>query len=172
VNAENSTLSGIMQAITAQTGMTVDGLTNDQRIFGTYGPASPREVLSALLDGMGYNVMMVGNQSNGAPRQLLLTPRSGGPASGGPANGAGRSMPVHSNNSDDDDDTSSQDSQDTTPLPPRPDVNQQQPPQQPPAGQPGQGQGQGQVKTPQQMLQELQQLRQQQQQQLQQSNPQ
>ena len=59
VNADNSALSGILHDISAKTGMTVDGLSRDQRIFGSYGP-SAREVLSALLDGLGYNVMMAG----------------------------------------------------------------------------------------------------------------
>lgn len=162
VNAENSTLSGIMRDITAQTGMTVDGLSKDQRIFGNYGPASPREVLSALLNGLDYNIVMVGDQANGAPRRLLLTPRTAAPANGVSAAGPMRQNAQQNNDADDDDDTPQQEIPDN--APPRPDMN---PGQEPPA-QPGQ------VKTPQQMLQELQQLRQRQQQQLQQqqSNPQ
>jgi len=157
VIAENSTLSGIMHDITAKTGMTVEGLSTDQRIFGTYGPSNPREVLYSLLNGMGYNIMMVGDQSNGAPRQLLLSPRTGKPDnSGRPNNGGhGEIQPIQQSNADEDD--SSQDTQDN--APPQPDVNQE--PQTPP----------GQVKSPQQMLQELQQLRQRQQQQLQQQQP-
>jgi hypothetical protein len=170
IKAENSTLSGILHEVSSETGMTVDGLSKDQRIFGNYGPASPREVLSALLDGLGYNVLMVGDQSNGAPRQLLLTQRTAGPASGNHS----VEQPIRqSNSSSDDDDDATPDTQDNVPMPPRPvpaqpEVNQEQPPATPP-------QGQGQVKTPQQMLQELQQMRQQQQQQQiqqQQSNPQ
>jgi hypothetical protein len=163
VKAENSQLSEILHNISAKTGMTVDGLSRDQRIFGTYGPAGAREVLSALLDGLGYNVMMVGTLDNGAPRTLTLTPRTGGSTTTG-----NRSMPVarQQNNNSDDEDDSVPDQQDT-PLPPRPEPNPPeaiQPPdqqQQQPAN-PGQP---GQVKTPQQMLQELQQMRQQQQQQ-------
>lgn len=158
VTAENSTLSGIMRDITAKTGMTVEGLSKDQRIFGTYGPSNPREVLYSLLNGMGYNIMMVGDQSNGAPRQLLLSPRSGRPDNGS----HGEVQPVQQSNGNGDEDDDTVQEQDT-PLPPRPDVNQER--QTPP----------GQVKTPQQMLQELQQLRQRQQQQLQQqqqTNPQ
>ena len=173
VKAENSTLSGILHEISSETGMTVDGLSKDQRIFGNYGPAAPREVLSALLDGLGYNVLMVGDQSNGAPRQLLLTQRTAGSAGGN----HGVQQPIRQSNStssdDDDDSNSTPDNQDNVPVPPRPvpaqpEVNQDQQPATPP-------QGQGQVKTPQQMLQELQQMRQQQQQQQlqqQQSGPQ
>ena len=171
IKAENSTLSGILHEVSTETGMTVDGLSKDQRIFGNYGPASPREVLSALLDGLGYNVLMVGDQSNGAPRQLLLTQRTTRPAGGNHS----VEQPIRQSNSSssDDDDDTTPDTQDNVPIPPRPvpaqpEVNQEQPPATSP-------QGQGQVKTPQQMLQELQQMRQQQQQQQiqqQQNNPQ
>ncbi|MGC1294209.1 MAG: hypothetical protein WA869_04145 [Alloacidobacterium sp.] len=156
VQADNSTLSGIIHDISSKTGMTVDGLSRDQRIFGSYGPAAPREVLSALLEGLGYNVMMVGALGNGAPRLVTLTPRtSGGAATGNPPTPA----PRQNNDDEDDSATEQQDNQ----LPPRPEPNPpeaEQPPGNP--GQPGQP---GQVKTPQQMLQELQQMRQQQQQQ-------
>jgi len=165
VNADNSTLSGILHDISAKTGMTVDGLSRDQRIFGSYGPAAPREVLSALLDGLGYNVMMVGALENGAPRALTLAPRTGGGAATG---NRATTMPRQNNNNDDEDDSPPE--QQDTPQPPRPEPNPpeaNQPPeqQQPPANP-------GQIKTPQQMLQELQQMRQQQLQQQQQVTPQ
>jgi hypothetical protein len=170
VNADNSTLSGILHDISSKTGMTVDGLSRDQRIFGSYGPAAPREVLSALLDGLGYNVMMVGALDNGAPRALTLTTRTGGGAATG---NRAATMPRQSNNNDDEDDSPPE--QQDTPQPPRPEPNppeaNQPPEQQQPPANPGQP---GQVKTPQQMLQELQQMRQQQlqQQQQQQTSPQ
>lgn len=164
VKADNSTLSGILHDIAAKTGMKIDGLSRDQRIFGSYGPAAPREVLSALLDGMGYNVMMVGELASGAPRELALTPRTGGPVTGGnPAT----QMARQSTNSNDDDDSLVE--QQDNPVPPRPETMapEANEPQEPhPPGNPGT------VKTPQQMLQELQQLRQQQLQQQQQANPQ
>jgi hypothetical protein len=169
VKADNSTLSGILHDISSKTGMTVDGLSRDQRIFGTYGPAAPREVLSSRLDGLGYNVMMVGSLSNGAPRLVTLAPRTGG----GAAASGNRATPMarQSNSNNDDEDDSGSEPQDN-PLPPRPETQPEtnQPPdqQQPPANPNQQGQP-GQVKTPQQMLQELQQMRQQQ---LQQNNPQ
>lgn len=167
VNADNSTLSGILHDISARTGMTVDGLSRDQRIFGSYGPAAPREVLSALLDGLGYNVMMVGALDNGAPRALTLAPRTGG----GVATGNRATTMPRQNNNDDEDDSSPE--QQDTPQPPRPEPNppeaNQPPEQQQPPANPGQP---GQVKTPQQMLQELQQMRQQQLQQQQQVTPQ
>src|SRR5271155_4550768 len=171
VNADNSTLSGILHDISAKTGMTVDGLSRDQRIFGSYGPAAPREVLSALLDGLGYNVMMVGALDNGAPRELTLTLRTTGNSASGNSQAPKMRQDNSNSNSDDEDEVAPE--QQDTPIPPRPEATyspeQNQPPdqQQSPAnqGQPGQ------VKTPQQMLQELQQMRQQQIQQ-QQASPQ
>ena len=44
-----------------------------QRIFGTYGPGPARDVLSQLLDGTNYDVLMVGDQGQGTPRQVVLT---------------------------------------------------------------------------------------------------
>ena len=166
VKADNSGLADILHNISAKTGMTVDGLSRDPRIFGNYGPAAPREVLSALLDGLGYNVMMVGALDNGAPRQLTLTPRTGGVSTG-----PNRQMPAATQtNNDDDDSNQEQDEQDNQ-MPPRPEPV---PPEtvQPPEPVPPENPAQPQVKTPQQMLQELQQMRQQQLQQQQQANPQ
>lgn len=160
VKADNSTLSGILHDISTKTGMKIDGLSRDQRIFGSYGPAAPREVLSSLLDGVGYNVMMVGELANGAPRALTLTPRTRRPVTGG---NPGVQMARQNNSSDDDDDSVVE--QQENPAQPRPETMapETEPPH--PPAQPGQ------VKTPQQMLQELQQMRQQQLQQ-QQANPQ
>jgi hypothetical protein len=154
VQADNSSLTQILHDISAKTGMTIDGLNKDQRVFGSYGPSNPKEILSALLAGTGYNVMMVGVAREGAPRELVLTERTTGAAAQ-----AGNSRPNVHQNQDDEDSV-----EDSSPNPP--DLN---PPQQPP--QPGvvppdqPATPPNGVKTPQQMLQELQQLRQQQQQQ-------
>ena len=157
IQADNASLPAILHEISTQTGMTVEGSPRDQRIFGTYGPAAPREVLSALLDGLGYNVMMLGSLSTGVPRQLVISSRTGGPAN----NALRNTAPVQQNvNQNEDQDDSVPDQQDSSPQPPRPEPNSQEPgpiPDQQPPSQPGQ------VKTPEQMLQELQQLRRQQQ---------
>jgi hypothetical protein len=57
------------------TGAKVEGLGGDVRIFGAYGPGQARDVLSQLLQGTGYNVIMVGDQGQGAPRQIVLSSR-------------------------------------------------------------------------------------------------
>ncbi|HEX3438186.1 MAG TPA: hypothetical protein VHT24_15560 [Pseudacidobacterium sp.] len=165
VKADNSMLSTILHDISAKTGMTVDGLSRDQRIFGSYGPGTPREIVASLLDGMGYNVVMVGSLENGAPRQVLLTPRAGGL----PKGPQGVQAQAFSQNNNADDDDTAPEPQDTAPVPPRPEANAPPPADQQQQSQPGQNG----VKTPQQMLQELQDMRTRQlQQQQQQSNPQ
>ena len=71
--ADNSSLDQILHEAGTDIGATVTGLSRDQRVFGTYGPGPARDVLSRLLNGTGYNVLMIGDQGNGAPRQIELT---------------------------------------------------------------------------------------------------
>ncbi|MFL6427586.1 MAG: hypothetical protein ACJ71S_05030 [Acidobacteriaceae bacterium] len=89
VKADNSSLAQILHQVASKTGMRLDGLGGDERVFGSFGPGAPREVLTALLNGTSYNVMMVGDLPNGAPRELLLTSRASGagspPANANPA---------------------------------------------------------------------------------------
>ncbi len=75
IQADNSELSQILRAISASTGMKVEGLSTDERVFGTYGPGEPHQVLLSLLEGSGYNVLMVGD-TDGAPSQLSLSLRA------------------------------------------------------------------------------------------------
>ena len=142
VTAANASLSQTLRDVAAATGMQIDGISKDQRVFGVYGPGSPREVLSALLDDSGYNVMMVGGLKDGAPRQVVLSARAAGSS-------AASSSPTTRTQASEDDD-------DEAPAPP---AEQQQPAMvTPPAGTPGTPGNPAQVRTPQQMLEELQQL--------------
>jgi hypothetical protein len=85
--AANSSLSQIMKAIAAETGATVQGMAQDQRIFGIYGPGRARDVIAQLLDGSGYNVLMMGDLGQGTPRQIVLTSQApGGPQPPGAGN--------------------------------------------------------------------------------------
>ena len=84
VKADNSSLAQILHQVSSETGMKLDGLGGDERVFGSFGPGAPREVLNALLNGTSYNVMMVGDLPNGAPRELLLSSRASGGASPAP----------------------------------------------------------------------------------------
>jgi len=76
VVAVNSSLTQILKAIATLTGATVDGANKDERIFGVYGPGPARDVISQLLDGSGYNVLLVGELGQGTPRQIILTART------------------------------------------------------------------------------------------------
>lgn len=78
IQAHNSTLLQVLQTITAQTGMKIQGSPGNHRIFGVYGPGEPRQVLSELLSGFSFNYLLVGTASNGAPQRLIL---AGGAAS-------------------------------------------------------------------------------------------
>jgi len=80
IEAANSSLQQILGDVSTDTGAKVEGLRSDQRIFGTYGPGSARDVLSQLLDGTGYNVLMIGDQGAGTPRQIVLSAQPKGPA--------------------------------------------------------------------------------------------
>jgi hypothetical protein len=134
IHADNSSLEGILRQVASSSGMKVEGLSSDERVFGTFGPGAPRDVIAELLDGTAYNVAIIGDLDNGAPRELVLTPTSHGAAAPAPAPQA---------NSD-------EESQDVTPQPP-PEAPQS-PATQPPAT-PG-------VRTPQQLFEQLQRMRQ------------
>jgi hypothetical protein len=72
IEASNSSLDQILQQVAADTGAKLEGLTQDQRIFGTYGPGPARDVLSKLLDGSGYNVLMIGGRDADAPLEVVF----------------------------------------------------------------------------------------------------
>ena len=80
VSATNSSLQQILSDVSTATGVKVEGAPSDQRVYGSYGPAPARDVLSQLLDGSGYNVLMIGDQGQGTPRTLVLTIKSSAPA--------------------------------------------------------------------------------------------
>jgi hypothetical protein len=78
VIAENSSLNQILRDVARQTGMKITGGVNDQRVYGTYGPASPSIVLGALLEGSGTN-MILRTTAAKEPTELVLTPMQGRP---------------------------------------------------------------------------------------------
>lgn len=75
IDAKNSSLEQILDDVSTATGAKVEGLDTDERVFGIYGPGEAKDVLSALLHGSNYNVMMVGDQGQGTPREILLSVR-------------------------------------------------------------------------------------------------
>ncbi len=78
IEANNSDLNRILKKIADLSGMTVNGFISSPPVFGIYGPGNPREILTDLLTGSGYNFIMVGITHQGAPRELLLTLQNGG----------------------------------------------------------------------------------------------
>jgi hypothetical protein len=97
IDAANSSLQQILKDVSTATGAKVDGLTTDERVFGAYGPGQTRDVLSQLLQGSGYNVIMIGDQGQGTPRQILLSPRQAASSQGAP-----RPAPTNSNDDEND----------------------------------------------------------------------
>jgi len=76
IDAANSSLQQILTDVATATGSTVEGVSKDERIFGSFGPAPARDVLAQLLQGSGYNILMVGDQGQGVPRQIILSTRN------------------------------------------------------------------------------------------------
>jgi hypothetical protein len=62
----------------AATGAKVEGMATDERVYGSFGPGQARDVLSQLLQGSSYNVLMIGDQGEGTPRQIVLSVRTAG----------------------------------------------------------------------------------------------
>jgi hypothetical protein len=85
VEANNSSLGEILKEVATQTGARLEGKTGDERVFGSYGPGPARDIIKQLLDGTTYNVLMVGDQGEGTPRQIVLSNRPAGPAPTGNA---------------------------------------------------------------------------------------
>ena len=90
--AKNSSLQQILQDVATATGAKLEGTVTDQRVFGAYGPGQAREVLIQLLQGSGYNVLMIGDQDRGAPSRIVLTARSAG-GQQGPASRTAQESP-------------------------------------------------------------------------------
>jgi hypothetical protein len=115
VKADNSSLTQILRQVSSATGMRLDGLGGDERVFGNFGPGAPREVLTALLNGTSYNVVMVGDLPSGAPRQLLLSRRAAGGVSPQPAASANQNQPPTQPDEENPDDSGSSDDSDEPP---------------------------------------------------------
>jgi hypothetical protein len=148
IEAFNSSLNQILHQVAADTGAKLEGLTQDQHIFGSYGPGPWSDVLWKLLEGSGYNVLLVGGRD--APLEIVLSARS-------PASLQTAANNLNPSNSEDED-------ADPPPEPPRP------PPMKTPFG----NGDSGSPETPQQIMQDILERQQKidQQQQKQQNNPQ
>jgi hypothetical protein len=163
IEASNSSLQQILKDVSVETGSKVEGMVPDQRVYGSYGPGQARDVISQLLQGSGYNVLLAGDLGSGAPRQIVLSPRHAGAPLPGTAEAPGQD-----NNPDDEIPENTEVEEQPQPPPQQP--IQMQP--NPNPGRPGFGPN-GPIRTPQQVMEEMQrqQLLQQQQQQQQGNEP-
>jgi hypothetical protein len=80
IDAANSSLEEILMEVATLTGAKLEGFDADQRVFGAFGPGPARDVLSQLLLGSGYNVVLIGDQGQGTPRRIVLSSRHAGAA--------------------------------------------------------------------------------------------
>ena len=154
IDAANSSLQQILKDVSTATGIKVDGFGSDQRIFGAYGPGKAADVLAQLLQGSGYNVLMIGDLAPGTPRQIILSNRQTGASQPQPRNNQSGNQEENEQEEQVVQEPEPQPQPQVQPIPPRPGF----PPGAPP-------------RTPQQM-EEMRQQRQQQQQQQQQPNDQ
>lgn len=175
INARNSTMGDILRLVRTRTGAAMDYPPNVvERVVGRFGPGPPRDVLSTLLTGSGFNYAILGSatdpnslekviitKGNSSATQAAAPPQ--GPRAFGGFQQANQAefQSADSEQADQFEETTSQDD-DEADAANRP----QQPVGTPqPAQQPQQSQS---IKTPEQLLQELQRQQQMQIQQMQQ----
>lgn len=74
IDANNSSLMQILNDVSRQSGLVIDGLNRDERVYGQYGPGPVASTLTKLLDGAGYNYVITGGSAaGGTPMKLMLT---------------------------------------------------------------------------------------------------
>ncbi len=170
VNAVNSTLGGLLNAIRAKTGIEFDGAENaSERVAVNLGPAPEGEVLAGIFSGSSFDYVVLGRaDSPSIVQRVILTPKTrGGPVVAGqpsrPMQTPQTPQAAQLEGEEEPDEAASadQDPQDSAIQPPpveqpAPAPNPQQPAQPPPNNGP---------KTPEQLLEELKQMQLQQQQQ-------
>jgi hypothetical protein len=149
IGATNASLQQILRDVSTATGVKVEGMGSDQRVFGSFGPAPARDVLAELLEGSGYNMLMVGDLGQGTPRELVLSSKTSG------AGAPGQNRRVVQQN-----DSGESEAQDE----PEPQPDPAPPERRFPAGQ-------QQGRSPAEMMQQMQQRQQQMQQQIQNGQP-
>jgi hypothetical protein len=84
IHANGEDLPGILSEVVRATGLKVTGGVPDERVFGVYGPGPVQQVLADLFSGIYVNLLLV-NGTATQPKELILTPRTGGPTPPSPA---------------------------------------------------------------------------------------
>lgn len=157
VSASNSSLNQILREISHETGLKISGGVTDERVFGQYGPGVPAQVLAALLDGTGSNMLIL-HSDGPTPGELILTPRQGGATPPNPNAAAFDDTPEYHNPSN----VEAPEQQSSQPLPNASPAAPVTPATAPAAVDPSQPQSPNSARTPQQIYDQLQRLRQQQ----------
>jgi len=81
--ADHATLAAVLNEVHRRTGaqITLPAGGGMEQVIVALGPAAPRDVLAALLNGSRFNFIMVGSDNDPSQvRSVLLTARTGGPA--------------------------------------------------------------------------------------------
>ena len=84
LHASGEDLPALLTEVARATGMKVTGGVPDERVFGIYGPGPVQQVLADLFDGLYVNLLLV-NGTAVQPKELILTPRTGGATPPSPA---------------------------------------------------------------------------------------
>jgi hypothetical protein len=78
IHSARASLAEVLREVQRRTGVSVaiPAGAEQEPVIANLGPASPREVLTALLDGSPFNFIIVGSDSDPAVvRNLFITPR-------------------------------------------------------------------------------------------------
>jgi hypothetical protein len=84
IHASGEDLPAILTEVSHATGLKVTGGVPDERVFGVYGPGSVQQVVTDLFGGLYVNLLLV-NGTATQPKELILSPRTGGPTPPSPA---------------------------------------------------------------------------------------
>lgn len=82
--SDRASLAEVLTEVRRRTGadISIPPAASQEQVFGTLGPASPRDVMAALLNGSHFNFVMVGTESDPTQlRSLFLTLRDNAPVS-------------------------------------------------------------------------------------------
>jgi hypothetical protein len=84
IQASGEDLPAILSAVSRATGLKVTGGVPDERVFGVYGPGTVQQVVTDLFGGLYVNLLLV-NGTATQPKELILSPRTGGATPPSPA---------------------------------------------------------------------------------------
>jgi len=81
VVAENSMMTDVLNGIRSATGIKMEGLSgNADRVYGQFGPASPRVVIDSLLNGSHYDFIILSSlETPDTVQRVILSPRGNSP---------------------------------------------------------------------------------------------